>query len=145
MKKKNFRVKGYINEYGNKKYYVEEKNLFSWDTFCINTILYKGKNDNNSCITSENTIFDCPKLAKKITEEYYKLEDICKKNNITMVYDEKSCTLKFIPNSNLKHFHYFWTEIINDNFIYDLLDQAAEKEKYLNKKWIEETFEVEKI
>jgi hypothetical protein len=33
--------------------------------------------------------------------------------------------------------------VINDNFIYSLLDQAVEKQKYLTKEWIEEEFIVD--
>lgn len=141
--KNKFRIRGFVNKNGDKQYFVEKKNLFTWETYCIKHITY----DKDSCFIEGdiNTIFDCPNLAKEIAVEHYKLEDVCKKQKITMVYDESSRTLKFIPNSNLNHYHYFWTNVINDKFIYSLLDQAVEKEKFLNKKWIEEYFEVEKI
>lgn len=141
--KNKFRIRGFVNNNGDKQYFVEKKNLFTWETYCIKHIT---RDKDSSFIESDiNAIFDCPNLAKEIAVGYYKLEDVCKKQNITMVYDGSSRTLKFIPNSNLKHYHYFWTNVINDNFIYSLLEEAVEKEKFLNKKWIEEYFEVEKI
>ena len=141
--KNKFRIRGFINKNGDKQYFVEKKNFFMWETYCIKYITYDKE---GSFIQGDiNTIFDCPNLAKEIAVGYYKLEDVCKKRKITMVYDERSRTLKFIPNSNLKDYHYLWTNVINDEFIYSLLEEAVEKEKYLSKKWIEEYFEVEKI
>lgn len=140
--KNRFRIRGFINKNGDKQYFVEKKNLFMWENLCFYILNYDKINKEYYFI-SQNPQFNDASIGKKLITEYFKQIKKGDSKFVIIGININKDGLVYTPKCNVSHYILDTDFIKNEKYIFNTLEEAVEKQKYLTKEWIEEEFIVD--
>ena len=123
-------ILGSMNPDGEKVYSIWCKRfIFKWQLFNL-VKLYSGGR-----ISDKPFYYPSPTIANFAVQ-------VCHENkllldNVSIVYNDKSELIQFIPNSNIERY-----KLINTSFLYNSFQEAYQKELYLRQVWTENLYKV---
>jgi hypothetical protein len=140
--KNKFRIRGFVNKNGEKVFYGQSKHFFSWENLCFHILNYDVINKEYYFI-SQNPQFNDASIGKKLITEYFKQIKKGDSKSVIIGININKDGLVYTPKCNVSHYIFDTDFIKNEKYIFNTLEEAVEKQKYLTKEWIEEEFIVD--